>query len=273
MKKKRSYLTLIVLLVPCLGLAAEQELTADEIVQGMLDAAGGYENFRHIGLLGIKNSSEEMRSDGNVTSEEVKSLISTNDLVTQRYEKPGLVLGADPKEAWALVNGKLDERQQPPAMARATMRGFIFPFLLPYSLKMPGVTVTLVDSSGTWDDRPCWYLKLTFTNKFFAVETQNTTWNLFVDRQDFSFIATEYFPEGLLRQSQPYGIRYRYERYETINGVKIPALVLMEGLTFEGLPTGHTKINNLTVGTRPWDTALFLSPKRLQELEEGDVLR
>ncbi len=259
---------LIILVGP--GLATGETPEPAEIVDRMIAAVGG-EEFAAIGVLEFVVSEEETHNDGTSTVKNYKAFVDTKNVDNLRAELEGnVVIAKTNQDAWAVINGKQDERRQTPYMARGTLRQRLFPLLLPYSLKMEGVWIKEVGET-TWDGRESWVLTIPFAKGFFTSAVLNTTWRMVVAKDDYSILSAEFVPSAEFRNVQKEGIRYRTLKYDTIEGARIPSQVLLIGIDVEGRESGHVRVTKLAPTVRgPFEPTLFIDPRRLAAMEEEE---
>jgi len=240
-----------------------------EIVDRMIEAVGGEAAFSGLGVLELVVSEEETRNDGTSSKSEYTLYVDSSDLSNLRKEFPGnVIIGRSGADGWATNDGVLDDRRQTPYMARGTLNQAAFPLLLPFSLRMEGVWVKEVGEIE-WDGRDAWVLSLPFAKGFFTSAIMTTTWAVVVAKDDYSILAVNFVPSPEYRKVQKEGIRYRILKTTDLNGVQIPAQLLLVGVNPQGQESGHVRVTKIRASVRgPWEPTLFMNPRKLEELEE-----
>jgi hypothetical protein len=217
--------------------------TPAAVVEQMLESAGGSDAFTRLGVLEFAIDQEETLSDG--------ERISTHFV------------------AYTIGSGELDTRPQTPRMAVGTIHQKLFPLLLPFSIAMGGVHVNKVVPS-TFEDQPVWLLTVVFDRNFFVSPSMNTEWLLTVRRSDHTVVAAEFLPPVEFRKVTTEGVRYRYLQHATIDGVRLPTQVLLDGIDFDRVENGHVRVTKIKPSVRgPFEAELFVDPRRLELLEGG----
>jgi hypothetical protein len=261
----------IILLASGTALAQEQP-SAQEIIDRMIDAAGGREEFSSLGLLFLKLDEEETTSDGQAHKTVTKAYVSTTELDTFRLEmQPALTLARAGDKGWAVFRGQLDKRPQTPNMAKGTIHNKLFPVLMPYALAMHEVNL-LGAREGTFDGQDAYRIDLSFSPNFFASPVMNSVWSVFVAKKDYKFLAASFQPPKSLAEAETEGIRYRYLKHTNIGAVRLPSQIQMDGLFANGLENGHVRIINMQAEVHGWDATLFLDPEELKALDEQEDL-
>lgn len=243
----------------------------DQLLANMLDAAGGLDAFRELGVLEITIDGEETAADGTQRNRRTTAYIDTGTLSNMRIELANdVVVARNGRNGWATLAGSLDDRPQASRMAIATINKRLFPLLLPFTLEMEGIQLSEVHETS-FEGEPAWRAALTFPMHFFVSPSMETTWHVYVRKSDNVLLAAEFFPPDSVRQIRPEGIRYRVIKRTTIgSGVRLPAQVLLDGIDENGAPTGHVRVTKLQIKVRgPFEPALFLHPDQLEAIEEG----
>jgi hypothetical protein len=268
----REIACIAIILLASAAVPAEEPPTAQEIIDRMIDTAGGREEFRRLGLLFLKFDEEETTSDGQAHKTTTKAYVSTTELDTFRLEmQPALILGRAGSKGWAVFQGQLDIRPQTPTMAKGTIHNKLFPALLPFALAMAEINV-MGAREGKFDNQDAYRIDLTFPPNFFASPVMNSVWSVFAAKKDYKFLAASFQPPKSLAEAESEGIRYRYLKHTNIGTVRLPSQILMEGLFANGLENGHVRIINLKAEVRGWDATLFLDPEELEALDEQEDL-
>lgn len=246
---------------------ADDAPSPEDLLQGAMAAVGG-EAFDELGVLKLEISEEQVRNDGTSSSNAYTVLVDTADLGNLRMELDGdVVVARHGASGWSTQGGEFDERPQTSRMAKTTLNQSLFPLLVPYSLQMDGVWLKEVVET-TWDGQEAWAIQVPFAKGFFTSPVLSTTWRVVFDKQDFTLLGMDFLPAVEFRDVQPMGVRYRYLKYDEIDGVKVPSQVLAVGINLEGFESGANRITRIDI-TRfgPWQPRLFMSPKLLEELE------
>jgi hypothetical protein len=245
----------------------------ESVVASMLNAEGGADAFHKLGVLELAVSEDESTADGRTRQDTFTAYASTIELSHLRLELPrrGIVIARSGGEGWATVNGKPDTRPQTSAMAVGTCNQRLFPLLLPFSASMAGTSATAV-SEATFQGQPAWRLDLVFERDFFSSPVMNVTWQIYASKKDGSFLGAEYQPPlEYAAKAGAEGVRYRVLTTQKVGGVTLPSQVLMEGIDSKGVANGHNRTVKIAASVRgPWDAALFMDPRKVQAIEEGD---
>lgn len=249
-------------------MASAETPEASVIIDRVIAAVGG-DAFSTLGVLKLDVTAEEIRNDGTSFNRQFSAYVDTAELSNLRMEMPGgIVIARRGDEGWATDKGKYDERPQTSYMAKGTINQQLYTLLLPYSLKMGGVWVKEVRETQ-WDGREAWALHTPFAKGFFVSPVLTTTWRVVVDKEDYSILGVDFVPPVDLRDVQPVGIRYRYLKYDEINGAKVPSQILAVGINYEGRESGATRVTKVSPTVYgPWEPRLFLSPPALDALEQ-----
>lgn len=263
----RAILIAAALTVPIQALAAPP--SADELLDGMLKAAGGIQAFRELGVLEIALNEEETAADGTQRSRLSTAYLDAKTLTDLRLDLPGeIVVARNGATAWATRAGAIDDRPQTAKMALATINQRLFPLLLPFSLTMEGVRLGQVRETS-FEGEPAWVVAVTFADDFFVTPSMATTWYVHVRKGDGSLLTAEFFPPPGVREVRPEGIRYRVLKRTTIGaGAQLPVQVLLDGIDVNGAPTGHVRVTKMQIRVRgAFDPTLFLHPIQLEAIE------
>ncbi len=246
---------------------ADELPTPDELATRAIAALGG-DGFSELGVLKLEVSEEQVRNDGTSSTNSYTLIIDSADFTSLRMELDGdVVVARHGAIGWSTVNGEFDERPQTSRMAKTTLNQSLFPLLIPYSLRMEGVW--LKDAvETTWDGREAWAIQIPFAKGFFTSPVLTTTWRVVFEKADGSILGMEFLPPPEFQDVQPMGVRYRYLKFDEIDGVKIPSQVLAVGINLDGLESGANRITRVDISRfGPWQPRLFMSPQVLEELE------
>ena len=245
--------------------------TPQAVVDRAVKAAGGAEAFNGLGLLHITATEDETTEEGKRTRAAFTAFVGSAGLRSARLETPkGVTLARTGDTAWAQVGGKLDERPQTPRMASGMVNAKLFPVLLPFSLKEKGVAVTTVEAVS-WDGSPAWQLTVTFERGFFSSPLMMEPWTIVVSRADYRVLAAEFHPAADFSQVSAEGVRYRPLKLAEVGGVRLPEQLLVIGVDANGAERGHVRITKLAYEVKPADPTLFVNPKKLEALDQGDL--
>lgn len=266
----RRVLSIVLPLALVASAAAADELPQpQQILDRMLAAAGG-EAFAELGILELDVAVEETRNDGTRSVRSFKAMVDTSNLSNLRMELPDdVVVVTSATGGWSTTGGVLDDRPQVPTMAKLTINQSLFPLLLPYSLQMEGVWLKEIRET-TLDERDVWVIGIPFAKGFFINPVMETTWILVVAKDDYSIVSLEFAPSPSLADVAPVGVRYRILKQKELEGAKVSEQVLAIGINSQYQESGANRITKIVPKVRPWDPTLFLSPKRLEELEEEE---
>ena len=249
---------------------AVDDPTPATVVEGMIEAAGGRDAFEGLGVLEFAIEQEETLSDGERISSSFVAYVVASQLDTARVAlSDTVVVASHDGKGWATKDGEPDTRPQTPRMAVGTIHQKLFPLLLPFSLAIEGVHVKDV-VAATFEDQPVWQLTVVFDRLFFVSPSMNTDWLLTVRQSDNKLLSAEFLPAAEFRKVTTEGVRYRYLQHATIQGVRLPTQVLLDGIDFDRVENGHVRVTKITPTVRgPFDAELFVDPRRLELLEGG----
>ena len=249
--------------------------SAESAVARTLTAEGGADAFHKLGVLKLVVSENESTASGRTRQSTFTAYVSTIELSHLRLElSNGVVIVRNGGEGWATIKGKPDTRPQTPAMAVGTCNQRLFPLLLPFSVTMAGTSQSGV-SEATFQGQPAWRLDLVFERNFFSSPVMNVTWQIYASKKDGSFLGAEFQPPlEYAAKAGAEGVRYRVLGTQKVGGVTLPSQVLMEGIDAKGNPNGHNRTVKIAATVHgPWDAALFMDPRKLEAIEEGDDIR
>ncbi|HOC43304.1 MAG TPA: hypothetical protein PKJ99_09875 [Thermoanaerobaculales bacterium] len=268
MSARAVLIVLAALLVPAVAPAGPPEAAA--LLDGMLQAAGGIEAFRDLGVLEIALTEEETTADGTPHSRRATAYLDARTLSSLRLELPGdVVVARHGGNGWSTRAGAPDERPQASRMAVGTLNQRLFPLLLPFTATMEGVRLGAVNETS-FEGVPAWRVAVSFPEGFFIAPSMSTTWYLHIRKDSGALLAAEFLPPPSVREVRSEGIRYRVLKHGAIGaGTQLPVQVLLDGIDLNGSPTGHVRITKMQVTVRgPFDPSLFLHPLELQALED-----
>ncbi len=241
-------------------------------VKRALDACGGRTAFSRLGLVRVTIDEREITADGKEHANHVVAVVNADGLEEARLELgTRVVMARTSQDAWATIGGRLDRRPLTPTMVRGTLNMRLFPVLMPFSLRLPGVQVDSVEEA-TWEGNPVWRVGLRFPKKFFASPVMDVPWTVVISRASGEVLAAEFAPTREFIKAGAEGVRYRYLRWSKVDGVRLATSIVLEGLAPSGNATGHTK--SVKVRYEPHvapDPALFMNPEKLEAFESGDV--
>jgi hypothetical protein len=260
---------LIAGLIAAPGPLAAETPSADVVIDRAIGAVETASTLADHDMIRVAVNQEETTSDGKLTQKDLTAVLHGGRLENIRLELGGgITVVLNGTTGWATVRGQLDTRPQTPRMAAGTIRQTIFPLLLPYSLRMEGVEPGVV-TAGSFDGTPAWIVEVTFEDNFFAAPTMMAPWNIYIGRDDHRLLGADYLPAKEFRSAFDEGIRYRFLKWESVDGIDLAAHVLMDGIDLDGMENGHvrvTKISSLTAG--PLDLGLFIHPDDESKLDE-----
>ena len=268
MSARAALIVLAVLMVPAASPAAPPEAAA--LLEGMLQAAGGLQAFRDLGVIEIALTDEETKTDGTQRSQQATAYLDARTLSSLRLDLPGdIVVARHGAKGWATRAGVPDDRPQAPRMAVGTLNQRLFPLLLPFTATMDGVRFGAVNETS-FEGQPAWRVAVTFPDDFFIAPSMATTWYLHIHKNDGSLLGAEFLPPPSVREVSSEGIRYRVLKQATIgSGAQLPVQVLLDGIDLNGSPTGHVRVTKMQVTVRgPYEPTLFLHPLELKALED-----
>lgn len=274
MKRVASWPVLFVLAVALTSssviLAAPGDPPVEQVVTQAIAATGGPDAFTHLDIVKVAWKSVETVQEGGSHEKHHSALVVTDGLTAmQLHLSDKVILTRNAATAWAMVDGKLDERRTAPYMSKGTIDQQLFPMLLPFSLRMSGVSVVGA-TADTFEGTPVWRLDLSFEKGFFASPVMTAPWSVFIRKEDGRLLAAQFLPPEEYRKVQTEGVRYRYSKWGKVAGVSLPTQMLVEGIDFNGSPTAHNALF-----TMDWsqpesvDRTVFIDPKTRERIEEG----
>lgn len=271
---RRSCTSLLVAgIVAMAGVAAAEKPTAEAIVERAISAVELESTLEEHNMILLSIRQEETATDGTTNESDMTALIHGANLESTRLEISGdIALALNNKSSWAMIQGKVDERPQTPRMAAGTIRQTLFPLLLPYSMRMDGVRHGVVTET-TLDGIPVWVVDIQFDPEFFAAPSMVTNWSVFINREDSTVMGASFLPADQFRAVRAEGIRYRYLKRQTVDGLVLPAQVLLEGIDLNGVENGHVRVTKISAKTvEPLDLSLFIHPDEAARIDAGEVL-
>jgi len=259
-------------LIAISGLASAETPTAESLVERAISTVELESTIADHDMIRVAIRQEETATDGSTNSSDMTAIIHGGHLDNIRVELgQGISLVLNNTTGWAMMRGQLDARDQTPRMAAGTIRQTIFPIMLPYSLRMAGVQLGMV-TEGNFDGTPAWVLQITFEPNFFVAPSMLTKWNVYIGQKDNLVLGADFIPAAEFRAVRSEGIRYRFLKRQNVDGLSLPAQVLLDGIDLNGVENGHvrvTKIEATTVG--PLDLAIFIHPDERARLDAGEV--
>ena len=271
--KQRSIIPLLAAVLMALpGLGSAETLAAETVIERAISAVETNSTLAQHDMLRLAIHQEETASDGTNTAKDVTAIIHGGRLENVRFELgQNISLVLNNNTGWAMIQGQVDTRPQTPRMAAGNIRQTIFPLMLPYSLRMDGVLLGLV-TEGSFDGTPAWVIDVSFRPDFFTAPSMLTTWKVFVSRADNSVLGAEFLPPDEFRAVTDEGIRYRILKRQNIDGLNLPAQILLDGIDLSGVENGHVRVTKITAQTvGPLDLGLFINPGDAARLDAGDV--
>jgi hypothetical protein len=242
------------------GMGSAETLAATTVVERAISAVEQESTLAQHDMLRLAIHEEETASDGTTKGRDLTAVLHGGRLENIRLELgQNISLVLNNKTGWAMIQGEVDTRPQTPRMAAGNIRQTIFPLMLPYSLRMTGVQLGMV-TEGSFDGTAAWVIEVGFKPDFFTAPSMSTTWKVFISRADqFRAVTDE-------------GIRYRILKRQNVDGLNLPAQVLLDGIDLAGVENGHVKVTKITAQTAgPLDLGLFINPKDSAKLDAGDV--
>lgn len=259
-----------VLVVP--GLAVAQTPSAERVVDRAIAAAEPESTLAGHDMLRVAVRQEETAADGTTKTDDLTAVVHGGRLENIRVELgQGITLVLNSGNGWAMMRGEVDTRPQTPRMAAGTIRQTLFPLLLPFSLRMDGVRLGPAVTETVFDGAAAWVVTTDFDPDFFAAPSMLTTWRIFIDKDSFRVLGAEFLPAADFRSVRNEGIRYRVLKRQNVDGIELPAQILLDGIDLDGVENGHvrvTKIDTTTAG--PLDLGLFIHPDERDRLDAGD---
>jgi hypothetical protein len=271
--KQRSIVPLLVAaLIAAPGLGSAETIAAETVVERAISAAETGSTLAQHDMLRLAIHEDETASDGTNKAKDLTAIVHGGRLENIRFELGrNISLVLNNNTGWAMIQGQVDARPQTPRMAAGNIRQTIFPLLLPFSLRMDGVQLGLV-TEGSFDGTPAWVVEISFKPDFFTAPSMVTTWKVFISRKDNLVIGAEFLPPDEFRAVTDEGIRFRILKRQDVDGLNLPAQVLLDGIDFSGVENGHVRVTKTTAQTiGPLDLGLFVNPGDAAKLDAGDV--
>ncbi len=245
----------------------------EELVERIVEAAGGHDALARLGTVRFGVEEQETLADGRQFQTLLDLTVYMPNPDNARLEfRNGATVVRNEGDSWALVKGEVDERPQAAKMSRGTVNQKVFPMLLPFSLEMDGVALGEVRAS-TSQGRPTWQAQITIPPGFFlAPSMAGGSWALEVDQETLELLTVAVTPPETMQDVVDEGMRYKVLRTKSVDGVRLPTQILMEGFAVGGGPTGHNRIVEIEPEVLgPFDPSLFVHPERLEAIEEGEL--
>lgn len=254
------------------GLGSAETLAAETVVDRAISAAETKSTLKQHDMLRLAIHEDETASDGTTRAKDLTAIVHGGRLENIRLELgQNISLALNNNTGWATIQGQVDTRPQTPRMAAGNIRQTIFPLLLPFSLRMDGVQLGMV-TEGSFDGTPAWVIEVSFRPDFFTAPSMLTTWKVFVSRADNSVLGAEFLPPDEYRAVTDEGIRYRILKRQNVDGLNLPAQILLDGIDLTGVENGHVRVTKITAQTvGPLDLGLFINPEDAARLDAGDV--
>lgn len=264
---------LMIAIVALTGLASAETLTAEKVLGKAISAAETGSTLATHDMIQISVHQEETTSDGATTERQMSAIFHGGHLENSRIELGrGISLVLNNGKGWATKQGEVDTRVQTPRMAAGTIRQTLFPLLLPFSLRMDGVRLDETATEGSFDGSPVWILEVDFERNFFAAPSMVAPWKIFISRENNLVVGAEYLPADQFRAAVVEGIRYRVLKRQDVDGINLPAQVLLDGIDLNGAENGHVRVSKIKASTAgPLDLAIFVHPDEMERLDSGDV--
>jgi len=260
------------LMLSILTLAAPVMATpsGEALIDLAMAAAGGETAFSKLGVLQFEISEQENLLDGTIKKNNSKAFVDATNITNIRLELGSdIILARNGNDAWANIKGELDERVQTPKRVLGTTNQKLVPILMPFSLKGDRITYSNIIESSFGGEKT-WKMTVNFPANFFTSPSMNSPWRLHFSQANRRLLAAEVFPPIEYAKVLNEGMRYTVLRYKKINGVDLPAEILLDGIGANGIENGHTRIIRLETSIRgPFEPALFMHPDKLEALEEG----
>ena len=92
------------------------------------------------------------------------------------------------------------------------------------------------------------------------------------ERENNLVLGAEFQPAAEFRAVVDEGIRYRVLKRQNVDGLKLSAQILLDGIDLNGVENNHvrvTKIESTTAG--PLDLSIFIHPDEKARMDSGDV--
>lgn len=248
------------------GLAAAEEPAPPPPITALrrtLEAAGGVDAFRRLAVVRLEVDREEITLDGKHTQTRTIFVLRPPGPVPGRLEIPSarVIAGDDGTGGWAQIGGVADTRAHTPLMVKRLITSDLFPLLLPFSLTWEGATVSAV-RPALLGQRAVWQLRVETSRAFFHTPQIANEWLVSVDRETFELVRAESPFTDLGRGIVADGMRFFWASTQTIEGVRLPAVLTVVGLDAMGRENAHTRLDRVTVTRIKADeaAALFTNP-------------
>jgi hypothetical protein len=272
MKRRLMTPLLVASLMALPGLGSAETPTAEAVVERAISAVETESTLAQHDMLRIAINEDETASDGSTKVKELTAIVHGGRLENIRFELgQNISLALNNNTGWAMIQGQVDTRPQTPRMAAGNIRQTIFPLMLPFSLRMDGVQLGMV-TEGSFDGTAAWVIDVNFKPDFFTAPSMLTTWRVFISRDGNLVLGAEFLPPAEFHAVTDEGIRYRILKRQDVDGLNLPAQVLLDGIDLNGVENGHVKVTKITTQTvGPLDLGLFINPEASAKLDAGDV--
>lgn len=228
-----------------------------------LEAAGGMDALRRLGVIKLAVDREEVTTDGKHHQRKLVYYCELPGPVPGRLEdlSAQVVAGDDGNGGWAQVRGNPDRRPGTQVMVRRILNTALFPMLLPFSLTWEGVSIGKVTPSQL-AGRKTWLLEVSVPRTFFHTPQISTEWKVFVDAATFEVVRAESPYVDLGHGITADGMRFSWPKIQDFHGVQLPAIVSIIGLDEANQEKPHTRIDRITIArASPQEAAkLFANP-------------
>ncbi|MCP4898678.1 MAG: hypothetical protein GY906_17045 [bacterium] len=245
-----------------------------EIVQRIIEASGGAEQFTKIGILRVSIDQEERTAKGESKKETFVGYTSTERPELMRLEMPGNIVLGIPDEhgnGWATVNGVPDTRPPTAAKAQADTHVKLLPVMLPFSLSWPRLNYPGVQTAE-WEGEPAWLITMRPPTGYFGNPIFEEPWGVYVSKKSMRLLAAEFYPPPEQAEVVNEGVRFNVLRWDKVGGISLPGVMVMEGVDLvTHLPNGHLRTIQLTWEiVEPADYTIFYDPTVLEKMDNEE---
>jgi hypothetical protein len=207
MSARAILIVLAALAMPAVSLAGPPDGAA--LLEGMMQAAGGQQAFRDLGVIEIALTEEETTANGTQHKKQSTAYVDAATLGSMRLELPGeVVVARKGATGWSTRAGVPDDRPQGSRMAIGTLNQRLFPLLLPFTAMMDGVRLGAIYETS-FEGQPAWRVAVNFEEGFFITPSMAATWYFHIRKDNGALLAAEFLPPPGVRDVRSEGIRYR----------------------------------------------------------------
>jgi hypothetical protein len=221
--------------------------TVAQAIEKACQAAGGWDNFKQLGILELTVKHEEVTQGGDTPSSEERFFFTAPGPLPGRFEmiEAKVVAADDGSGGWAVTGGQVDARPGTQYMIKRILNRSLFPILLPFSLKWGDAEVTSIQERQV-NGQPVWRLILHFGPNFFDTPQISTTWAVDLDKTTFAVVKAESQYTDLGKGIEADGMRFTWRQPVKVGRVLLPGEQKIVGLDQKGQEKTHTRLDRIT---------------------------